>query len=255
MHDTKAKWDRYNKERTEKSMDMNDWLEKALPTHEVRMGGPKSDVQGGSQDGGDWEGKGKTADSNGGPVNAPGQDATGKATGADPGKQEKLSEDDEDQGEIGAPDKKKPIEKLGKSELYPMPLTPARQREMVAHEVAKLRKSPEMITIGPQNHPYGYDQTMGADTEELSKSEDSADIPSLMRSPGQNLAQSQVLCKSVHAGGCGESHSAMLTACPSCGAGTTKHRIWPNSSEVAVIPVAGPGGLRPAKRDPLVKIS
>jgi hypothetical protein len=235
-------------------MNVNEWLEKALPTHEVRMGGPKSDAQGGSQDGGDWEGKGKTADSNGGPVNAPGQDTQGKVTGVDPGKQEKLSEDDEEQGEIGKPEKKKPIEKLGKSELYPMPLTPARQRDMVAHEVAKLRKSQEMVTIGHHNHPYGYDRTMGADTEELSKAEGSVDIPTLRHSPGQSLVQSQVLCKSVHPGGCDVAHSAVLTACPECGAGTTKHRIWPNSSEVRVIPTAGPGGLRPAKRDPLVKI-
>lgn len=237
----------------QKSM-LDEWLQKSIPTHEARMGGPKSDTQGGSQDGGDWEGKGKTPDNNGGPVNAPGQDAQGKVTGADPGKQEKLSEDDEDQGEIGAPEKKKPIEKLGKSELYPMPLTPARQRDMLAHETAKLRKSPEMVTIGPENHPYGYGQTMGADTEELSKSEGSTDIPRLSRSPGQSLAQSHVLCKSVHASGCDSIHSAMLTACPDCGAGTTQHRIWPNSSEVQVIPVAGPGGLRPAKRDPMIKI-
>ena len=86
-------------------------------------------------------------------------DADGNPVGSDPGKQEKLSEDDEEQGEIGKPDKKKPIEKMGKSELYPASLTPARQREMMAHDIAKLRKSPEMVTIGPQNHPYGYDRT------------------------------------------------------------------------------------------------
>jgi hypothetical protein len=238
----------------EKSMSLDQWMEKAMPSHEARMGGPKSDAQGASQDGGDWEGKGKTPDSNGGPVKAPGQDAQGKVTGSDPGKQEKLSEDDEEQGELGAPEKKKPIEKLGKSELYPAPLTPARQREMMAHDVAKLRKSQEMVTIGHHNHPYGYARTMGADHDALSKSEGSTDIPRLSVSPGQSLAQSHVLCKSVHPGGCDAQHSAMLTACPECGAGTTRHRIWPSSSEVRVIPTASPGGLRPAKRDPMVKI-
>lgn len=235
-------------------MTLDEWMAKAMPTHEARMGGPKSDVQGASQDGGDWEGKGKTPDNNGGPVNAAGTDAQGKATGSDPGKQDKLSEDDEEQGEIGAPEKKKPIEKLGKSELYPAPLTPGRQREMMAHDVAKLRKSQEMVTIGPDNHPYGYRQTMGADHDAMSKSEGNTDIPRLSVSPGQSLAQSHVLCKSVHPGGCDAHHSAMLTACPECGAGVTQHRIWPNSSEVRVIPQAGPGGLRPAKRDRMIKI-
>lgn len=246
--------EKQNIEQMGKSMTMEDWIQKAMPTHEPRMGGAKSDTQGGSQDGGDWEGVGKTPDNNGGPVTAKGLDAQGNVTGSDPGKQEKLSEDDEEQGEIGKPDKKKPIETIGKSELYPAPLTPARQRDMVAHDIAKLRKSPEMITIGPVNHPYGYNQTMGADIDALSKAEGSTDIPSMSFHPGQSVAQSQVLCKSIRANGCDARHSAMLTACPECGAGATQHRIWPNSSEVQVIPVAGPGGLRPAKRPPMIKI-
>jgi hypothetical protein len=252
------------KPKMEKSMSaetLDEWIEKAyqpnaMPTHESRMGGPKSDSLGGSQDGGEVEGKGKTPDNNGGTVSAPGVDAQGKVAGVPGAKSEKLSEDDEEEGEIGSG--KKPIEKLSKSELSTEPLTPARQRDMVAREVAvessRLRKGSEMVHIGPSAHPLSVAQTMTADLDALSKSGDQTDIPSMMVSPGQSIAQSQVLCKSVHEGGCDDMYSAMLTACPGCGAGTVVSRVMPLRSRVAVVPVADKSGLRPAKRDPMITI-
>jgi hypothetical protein len=110
-------------------------------------------------------------------------------------------------------------------------LTPAAQREMVAKEhamkVAQLQKSTD-VTVGAA-HPLSMQTIHGntdAEAEALLKSDFYHGASPTLAQPGSVLRQS-VLCKSE---GCGCKYSAMLTACPACGSGTTVSRMLPRSA-------------------------
>jgi hypothetical protein len=240
---------------------LDDWLQKSggLPTHEPKMGAPKSaSVEGGSADGGEVAGVGMTSGSS---DSAPGpqQDAQGQLKGVSAGGAAKLSDDDADVDKQMTTHKK-PIETVRKSRF------PADQRSSVAYETARrvsqLQKSDD-VYVGPNAHPLSHmKQHGGADeaASELVKSEGfyHGESPQVAR-PMVPLGQG-VLCKSVHAGGCDTVYTGALTACPECGAGTVGHRALPGGvvmgAESAILEKSqGPGNLlrRPAE-EPDIKI-
>jgi hypothetical protein len=155
--------------------------------------------------------------------------------------EEALSDDDAEAEEQMEPHKK-PIEESTEKSV-----TPARQRELMAKQqavkLAKLHKSQDVVL-----HPY-QEARMNAGLEDtierrLNKSEPYMEDPSLV--PGLPLISQGVLCKS-----CNHKHTAAVTACPHCGAGTTVSQVMPGVS------VNGPMGimqksaapvLRPAKK-------
>lgn len=210
---------------------LEDFLRKSggLPTHEPKMGAPKSqEIAGGSQDGGEVEAVGTTSGS-GDSASGPGQDSQGQVKTSMSGS-EKLSADDADE-EKQMKSHTKPIESMGKS------LTPANQRDMVAHEQAQveshLRKGDEDVFL----HPYSMQKSHGTTDE------DAADLlksefyhgPSPEKSSPRPLIDQGVLCKSVHMGGCETNYSAALTACPGCGAGGTVNRLVPPSGSIGMV--------------------
>jgi len=274
------------KEKTEKSLRdfvNEDWMEKAweasmetieeylekaalntpsaskeMPSHEQRMGGPKSQKQGASQDGGSLEGTGKTSGSSDSAA-GPGQDASGQISGTST-KKDKLSDDDAvDEGQMKP--HKKPLEQSVKKSLFP-----ADQRDSVAREraaaVSQLHKSDD-VYIGPNAHPfssYSVHSSGDDDAAELVKSESFYHGNSPQVAPNRAIIDSGVLCKSVNANGCDAVYSAALTACPGCGAGTVGHRHVPGGpvvgSEIQILEKSeGPGSLlRRPPQEPDVKI-
>jgi hypothetical protein len=198
---------------------LGDYLAKSggLPTHQQRMGGPKSASQGGSQDGGELAGVGQTS---GNPDSAPGPgtDKLGNVKADSPGKQ-KLSDDDAEDEKQMKPHKK-PIEGARKSMD-----SEAQPHDTVARDVA-LRKSE--VTRPPQDvdyHPYSMAQTHGssdAEAADLVKSDGFYEGGSpLMAKPVTVLGRG-VLCKS-----CDEVYTSALTCCPHCGDGHVEPRVLP----------------------------
>lgn len=259
--------------KSEVDMTLQDWLHKAaddasyedlqksggLPTHEPKLGAPKSSaVEGGSADGGEVAGVGMTSGSSDS-APGPGQDGQGQIKGVGTGTKQKLSDDDADE-EKQMSAHKKPIETVRKSRF------PADQRASVAHEtaqrVSQLQKSQD-VYVGPSAHPLSHVRQHGgvdAAASELVKSEGfyHGRSPQSAR-PTVPLGEG-VLCKSVHAGGCDETYSAALTACPGCGAGTVGHRVLPGAvimgAESRVLEKSeGPGSLlRRPPQEPDIKI-
>lgn len=237
--------------------ELNEYLEKSQVSG-IPTGNPKaSDItSGGPEDGacGDLAGKGKTSgssDSKPGPE----QDANGQLTTAPKAKVDKLSEDDAEP-EKQMKDHKKPIEKMAKSEELPeRPMNPGVQREMVAHERAKMvsklrkgeggdiqiadetdepiQKSGNRLDASPMLHnQYG---NIDDAASELVKSESFYVGSEPADKRPASLMEKSLLCKS-----CDATHSAALTACPHCG----DSRVQLVKSELAAERTAKPA---PAK--------
>lgn len=154
--------------------------------------------------------------------------------------EDELSDDDAPADKQMKPHKK-PIEEATEKSL-----SPARQRDLTAHEraaqVAQLRKSRD-IHLHPLSEARLHAGTEDRVERLLSKSEAYVEDPTL--APAMPIISQGVLCKS-----CGCRHTAAVTACPSCGAGTVVNEVMPG------VPVTGQGVLqksktpvlRPAKR-------
>ena len=187
---------------------------------------PAEQTLGGSANGGDLtDHPGTSGNGTSGP--GEGQDEKGQLTGVSEGQQEILG-DDRDPAQQMTPGTAALQEEL--PEGYKS-LTPAAQREMVAKEhamkVAQLQKSTD-VTVGAA-HPLSMQTIHGntdAEAEALLKSDFYHGASPTLAQPGSVLRQS-VLCKSE---GCGCKYSAMLTACPACGSGTTVSRMLPRSA-------------------------
>jgi hypothetical protein len=196
-----------------------------MPKHNWgKLGHTKSaQIDGGSADGGSLDGTGKTSGPNPEqPVKGFNKD--GKPTGMQGVKGQKLSEDDEEaEGQMKP--HRKPLERSVKKSLHP-----ADQREETAHEeavhVSQLRKGQADVKVG-ENHPFSMDSVHG-NTDKIAAglvdpSFYNGRPPSLTHE--DSLMRKSLLCKS-----CGDEHSAMLTACPSCGENTTNNRLLPNGA-------------------------
>jgi hypothetical protein len=131
-------------------------------------------------------------------------------------------------------------------------LTPAAQRQMMAKEraiaISKMNKSND-VQVGGNVHPYAMNtlhKSLDEQTETLLKSEFyHGASPSLDLQ--KSVLNTSVLCKSE---GCGSKYSAILTACPECGNGTTSSRLLPRSGYMG-------GGnaiqLEKSAYDPIIK--
>jgi len=209
--------------------DLGDVLNKAgLPTHNwAELGHAKSStVDGGSADGGELDQVGKTSGS-GDSAPGPGQNTQGQLTGVPSPKGDKFSEDDAEDEDQMKPHKKALERSLQKG------MTPANQRESVAHEAAvvesQLRKGQPDVQVGDEPHPYSMSAVHG-NTDRIAAGllEDSfyhGRPPSL--APDGSVMRKSILCKS-----CGDEYSAMLTACPGCSHGTTANRLLPDGGWV-----------------------
>ena len=187
---------------------------------------PTEQTLGESANGGDLT-ETPTPEGNGGSAAGEGQDARGQLTGVGQGQEEILG-DDRSPAQQMTPGTAALQDEL--PEGYKS-LTPAAQREMVAKEhamkVAQLQKSTD-VTVGAA-HPLSMQTIHGntdAEAEALLKSDFYHGASPTLAQPGSVLRQS-VLCKSE---GCGCKYSAMLTACPACGSGTTVSRMLPRSA-------------------------
>lgn len=201
-----------------------------LPAHdEKKLGHAKSSqVDGGSADGGELDGVGKTSGS-GDSAPAPGTGKDGMPTGTST-KKEKFSEDDAEV-EKQMSDHKKALE----SRLTRKSLTPADIRGTVEHQharrVSELRKGEPDVSVGGAVHPYSHAAMHGdtdAAAEALLKSEFYYGPPPTLAHPDSVLRKS-VLCKSE---ACGQRFSAGLTACPHCGDETVQNRFLPNGGHM-----------------------
>lgn len=209
---------------------LSDYLEKAdgMPDKSDwdDIDKPAEQTLGGSANGGDLtDHPGTSGNGTSGP--GEGQDEKGQITGVPEGQQEILG-DDRDPAKQMTPGTAALQDEL--PEGYKS-LTPAAQREMVAKEhamkVAQLQKSTDVSVGSP--HPLSMQTIHGntdAEAEALLKSDFYYGASPTLAQPGSVLRQS-VLCKSE---GCGCKYSAMLTACPACGSGTTVSRMLPRSA-------------------------
>ncbi len=127
-------------------------------------------------------------------------------------------------------------------------LSPSNIREATAHADAVFRsralRGPEDVVIG------------GGRASVLAKSRDGSlvttEVADVLLRPTP-LAFQQVLCKSVHSGGCDEQYSKALSACPGCGAGTVESRGMPSFSEIGVEVTSDAQGFRrPREPDDVV---
>jgi len=243
----------YGPPETEKSMsgieELGEYLEKAgcaMPTHEPKMGAPKSMVvDGGSQDGGGLEGTGKTSGTNTSKA-TPGTDGQGGVMGATTGKGKFSADDAEDEDQMKP--HKKPIETTRKS------IDPAAQRDMTSHEravlVSRLRKGEPDLTIGGAPRPYTHlSHSVDEEAAELAKGGNFYDGPSPAVARKAPLIEQGVMCKSCESG-----FSAALTACPHCGDGVVQHRgAMPGSASLGghmvIEKSTDAPGLRPPRQE------
>lgn len=197
-----------------------------LPKGEAKMGHTKSSqVDGGSPDGGELDGVGKTSGSgDSAPAKGTGKDGLPQGTSR---KQEKWSDDDADEQQQFT-DHKKALER---TTVARKSLSPAAQREAVAREhavkVHELRKGEADVRVGGPVHPLSHTAVHGNTDQlasELCKSEFYYGPAPSLSPPGSVLRQS-VLCKSE---GCQKSYPAALTACPHCGDDTVQSRLLPH---------------------------
>lgn len=218
---------------------LTDFLEKAegMPTHQPKMGAGKSDMCGGTADGGELAGKGKL----GGSATAPHY-----INKAKPDAEDQLSEDDAKDEKQMKPHSK-PIEKIKKSDEAPHERLSGDHARQEAIERERLEKGVPDV----QWSPYRVRERADADVQELLKSDFYAGgAPSL--SPIRAPIHQGVLCKS-----CDTTHTAALTSCPNCGDNTTSYRSLPGaemtSGQLRVEPSRAPL-LRPSRRVADVKI-
>lgn len=247
----KGEWYRVTKQ-TEKSMDGLDALS-AFAKSELGLpeGGPHEDLPEGTEvsrpeDGGKVAGLGKQTGS--------GDSAPGPAVGAPSVSEEKLSEDDntvetqldnEEPKELGKSMRNLPRHALEQSVAKQRAQKLAQLRkgeEEIQHQPAKpQRQAPAVVEKSVRQFDQGaeslfkYNDGLDQQAEELMKSD------GMFQGPAPQLgfrtvARDTLLCKS-----CESPMSAMLTACPRCGAGCVGHQLVKSVTPAIVIDDTRPG--------------
>lgn len=195
----------------------------SMPTGKPSMGT-------GTEQGGPLAGKGKTSGTNssssGEPINAP------------KSKKQKLSEDDADEEKQMKPGKK-PIETIKKSDT-----TPQGQRASVAQEhaakVSQLKKGEEDVEVGVGVAPAKEEPEAVEKSSEWNQGDDSRvtysdradkEASALVKSEefytngSPTLGRNPMLTQHTNCPECKETVNKSLSACPTCGYGSIKHKV------------------------------
>lgn len=205
--------------------ELEEFAKGAMPSGAPSMGS-------GPEQGGNLAGVGKTSGS--------GDSSPGEAINAPKVKDEKLSEDDEKDEKQLKPGKK-PIE-TAKS------VSPMGQRETVAHESAalasKLRKGQEDVDLPvgvapppepePEQMSKGEEWNQGDDAMVHYSNRSDMEASELLKSDSfyancsPSVGRNPLLGQTIKCQLCSATMSKSLSACPTCGAGTVRHRIAPS---------------------------